>query len=122
MRAKTRPSDANPKRWRRFMNVMKSMIIAGALGAVMASPALAQRQGIGENAPQINTPAGATHSRTTAIRRGYPRSAYRARAQANPGRLAGDPRAEALRECTEDSRNGHSRPGAPWNFSGNGPV
>src|SRR5215510_4006252 len=71
-----------------------NLFVAGiALAALVASPAMAQRQGIGESAPQVNTrvhPEGAR----------YGASAYRARAQFNP---AGD-RDAAMRECTELSR------------------
>jgi hypothetical protein len=91
------------------MNLLKTMIAGAALAAIIGSPAFAQRQGIGENAPQINTPAGATHPKTSgtgaAVRGHHSRDAYRARAQVPAsGRQLGDPRENALRECSEMSR------------------
>jgi hypothetical protein len=96
------------------MNVMKTMIAGAALAAVFGSPAFAQRQGIGESAPSLNTPAGATNPRTSGrhatVRGQHSRAGYRARAQVPAtqvpasGRQLGDPRENALRECSEMSR------------------
>ena len=89
------------------MNLLKTMIAGAALAAVIGSPAFAQRQGIGDSAPEINTPAGATHPRTSGsgVRGHHSSDAYRARAQVPvSGRQLGDPRENALRECAEISR------------------
>jgi len=91
------------------MNFTKTMIAGAVLAAVVGSPAFAQHQGIGESAPSLNTPAGAVHSRTSgrhvAVRGHHSRAAYGARAQVpTSGRLLGDPRENALRECSETSR------------------
>jgi len=91
------------------MKLMKTMIAGAALAAVIGSPAFAQGQGIGDSAPSLNTPAGATHPRASgghaAVRGHHSSAAYRAHAQvpASGGQL-GDPRENALRECSEISR------------------
>jgi len=86
-----------------------TFVIGAALVGLAASPALAQRQGVGENAPAINTrvhPAG-THPRGHAVPRARHdgQSAYHARAQANPSQ-ANPPqdRDAAMRACSEQSR------------------
>lgn len=85
------------------------LLAAGAaLAALVASPAFAQRQGIGEDAPEVNTrvhPEG-THPRGYAVphRGRHARSAHHARAQVNSLGEFGSARDAALRECTELSR------------------
>ena len=86
------------------------LLVAGAaLAALVASPASAQGQGIGENAPQINTrvhPEG-TRARGYAVphHARHARSAYGARAQASEfGALGDGGRDAAMRQCTELSR------------------
>jgi hypothetical protein len=91
------------------MNLMKTMIAGAALAVIIGSPAFAQGQGIGESAPQLNTPAGATHPRTSgkgaAVRGHHSRDAYGAHAQVPAaGRQPGDARENALRDCSEISR------------------
>jgi len=83
------------------------MVAGAALAALVAAPASAQRQGIGENAPQVNTrvhPEG-TQARRYAVphRARHARSAYGARAEVSPGDSLGA-RDAAMRECTELSR------------------
>jgi len=93
------------------------MVAGAALAALVATPASAQRQGIGENAPQINTrvhpegtqarrhavPQRARHARSAYRARAQARSAYGARAQVSPGDSLGA-RDAAMRQCTELSR------------------
>lgn len=90
------------------MKTVTALAIGAALVGFVASPALAQRQGLGENAPEINTrvhPEGA-HARGYAapLRGRHAPSAYRAHAQANPGDQSNGGRDAAMRECTELSR------------------
>src|SRR5262249_8630220 len=81
---------------RTAMNHTKTMIAGAVLAAMIGSPAFAQRQGIGESAPSLNTPAGATNPRTSGthmtVRGHHSRAAYQARAQVPAsGRQFGDP-------------------------------
>lgn len=95
--------------------MMKMLVAGAALAVLVAPPAFAQRQGIGDTAPQINTrvhpenvqPRARAESRRHAAPRGgrHAASAYRARAEVNPsGDHMDAARAAAMRECTENSR------------------
>jgi hypothetical protein len=86
------------------MNNVRLFVASAALAALVASPAMAQRQGIGENAPQVHTPVHPEGVKRGHVTRHHAGSAYRARAQVNSFGEFGSARDAALRGCTELSR------------------
>jgi len=99
------------------MKIMRMLAAGAALAALVASPAFAQGQGVGDSSPQTGTrvhPEGVHHPRVHAAvprarrhaaipRARRSQSPYAAYAQAT-GEGASTGRDEALRQCTEQSR------------------
>jgi hypothetical protein len=91
------------------MNIVKALVAGAALVMLVASPAFAQREGIGDKAPQVGA---RVHSEGVRVRaQAVPRtgrhaqSALRARAQVDSfGDHMDAARDKAMRECMGSSR------------------
>jgi hypothetical protein len=91
------------------MNIVKVLVAGAAVVMLAASPAFAQRQGIGDKAPQVGARVHSegVHARAQAVPRTgrHAQSALRARAQVNSfGDHMDSARDKAMRECMGSSR------------------